>query len=183
MGKKNVLVRFRSALGGFHKADVTKYLVKLHEEQKAAVEELEKKAAALEQENEMLRQAVEGNRLEELEQQNLALTQQLEALEAKLETLTQAGDPELREKELEAYRRAEAMERRASQRFRQVSGQLEEISANLAQQLTGTVDSARTALNAIDSQLDLLQGASEQLSAAMQTGTEKLEAIGEQIEN
>lgn len=183
MGKKNVLVRFRSALGGFHKADVTKYLVKLHEEQKAAVEELEKKAAALEQENEMLRQAVEGNRLEELEQQNLALTQQLEEMEAKLETLTQAGDPALREKELEAYRRAEAMERRASQRFRQVSSQLEEISANLAQQLTGTVDSARTALNAIDSQLDLLQGASEQLSAAMQTGTEKLETIGSTIEN
>ena len=32
-------------------------------------------------ENEVLRQAVEGNRLQELEQQNRALTQQLEALE------------------------------------------------------------------------------------------------------
>lgn len=183
MGKKDVLVRFRSALGGFHKGDVTKYLVKLHGEQRAALEELEKKAAALEQENDMLRQAVEGSRLEELERQNQALKQQLEALEAKLEALSQEGDPELREKELEAYRRAEAMERRASQRFRQVKSQMEEISMSLAQQLTGTVDSARTALNAIDTQLDLLQNASEDLTAAMQTGTEKLEAIGEAIEN
>ena len=90
MGKKNVLVRFRSTLGGFHKGDVTQYIQKLHGEQKAALEEMEAKLVILEQENEKLRQAVEGNRLEALEQQNRALTEQLEALEAKLETLQNA---------------------------------------------------------------------------------------------
>ena len=44
MGKKNVIVRFRSAMGGFHKGDVSQYVVKLHEEHAAALAELEKKA-------------------------------------------------------------------------------------------------------------------------------------------
>ena len=81
MGKKNVLVRFRSAMGGFHKGDVTKYVVKLHEEYKAALAELEEKCAALTRENETLRQAVELERLTELENQNRELTRKLEALD------------------------------------------------------------------------------------------------------
>ena len=37
MGKKNVIVRFRSAMGGFHKGDVSQYVVKLQEEHAAAI--------------------------------------------------------------------------------------------------------------------------------------------------
>ena len=177
MGKKNVLVRFRSAMGGFHKGDVTKYVVKLHEEYKAALAELEEKCAALTRENETLRQAVELERLTELENQNRELIRKLEALEAKAEELSVSGNPELREKELEAYRRAEAMERRASQRYQQVKGQVEQISDAMVHDLSGTVDSAKNALEAIGSQLQLLQNATEQLQATMDTGVEKLETM------
>ena len=177
MGKKNVIVRFRSAMGGFHKGDVTKYVVKLHEEYKAALAELEEKCAALTQENETLRQAVELERLTELESQNRELTRQVQALEAKLEELSVTGDPEIRAKELEAYRRAEAMERRASQRYLQVKEQVEEISVAMVRDLSGAVDSAKNALEAIGSQLELLQNASKQLTAAMHAGVEKLETM------
>ena len=170
MGKKNVIVRFRSAMGGFHKGDVSQYVVKLHEEHAAALAELEKKCAALEQENENLRQAVELDRLMELEAQNQTLAQQVQELEAKVGALSVTGDPEIQAKELEAYRRAEAMERRASQRYQQVRGQVEEISDAMVRELSGTVDSAKTALDAIGSQLELLQNASRQLSTAMHTG-------------
>ena len=179
---KNVLVRFRTAVGGFHKGDVTEYLVKLNEEHRAALAELEKKAAALEQENESLRQAVDRNRLEELESQNRALVQQVQTLEAQVEKQTLTGDPELREKELEAYRRAEAMERRAAQRYRQVKGQVEEISGHMVRELSGTVDSARNALDAIGTQLSMLQNASEQLSTTIQGGVEKLENMASDCE-
>ena len=175
MGNKDVLVRFRPAMGGFHKGDVTKYVLKLHEEHAAALAELEKKCAALEQENETLRQAVELDRLTELENQNRELTRQVQVLEEKVDELSVTGDPEIRAKELEAYRRAEAMERRASQRYQQVQEQVEEISDAMVRDLSGAVDSAKTALDAIGSQLDLLQNASLQLSAAMHTGVEKLE--------
>ena len=178
MGKqKNVIVRFRTAMGGFRKRDVTEYLVKLHEEHKIALEAAERKAAALEQENLALRQAIDGNLLEELKTQNRELLEQVQALEAKTAELTASGDPELRSRELEAYRRAEAMERRASQRFRQVNQQVEEISGPIIRELAGTVDSARTALEAIGSQLSTLQAASEQLKGVMSEGSEKLEAL------
>ena len=181
MGKKNVIVRFRSAMGGFHKGDVTKYVCKLHEDHAAALAELEKKCAALERENEALRQAVDQDRLAELEAQNGALTRQVQDLEAKVEELSVTGDPELRAKELEAYRRAEAMERRATQRYQQVKGQVEQISDAMVRDLSGTVDSAKTALEAIGSQLELLQNASHQLSAAMRTGVEKLENMASEV--
>ena len=184
MGKKNVIVRFRSAMGGFHKGDVTKYVVKLHEEHAAALAELEKKCAALEQENQILRQAVDMDRLTELEARNRDLAEQVQALEAKAGELSVTGDPEIRAKELEAYRRAEAMERRASQRYQQVKGQVEQISDAMVRDLSDTVDSAKTALDAIGSQLELLQNASQQLGIAMVDGMAKLEGIAsDAIEN
>ncbi len=189
MGKKNVLVRFRSAMGGFHKGDVTQYLVKLNEEHKASLEEMEEKVADLEQENDMLRQTVGTRRIEELEAQKQGLEENVRNLEEKVRLLEEqvaelsvTGDAEIREKELEAYRRAEAMERKASRRYRQVSGQVEDISGAMARELSGTVDSARNALDAIGTQLSVLQDVSEQLQATMQGGVEKLEAMANDCE-
>ena len=184
MGKKNVIVRFRTAMSGFHKGDVTRYVVKIHEEHAVALAEMEKKCAVLEQENENLRQTVELDRLTELEAQNHALTQQVQELEAKVLKLSATGDPQIRAKELEAYRRAEAMERRAAQRYQLVKGQVGEISDAMVREMSDTVDSAKSALDAIGTQIDLLQNASQQLGVAMHTGMGKLECLAsDTIEN
>lgn len=193
------IVRFRTAWNGFNKQDVTEYLVKTNGAHREALTRLNDRVAELESENEALRQtAPDTQRVEELESYNMKLMERIRLLEDQLAEAEKAlaeadsqapGAPvaaavpaaasgdEIRVLELEAYRRAEAMERRASLRFQQVSQQVGQISGSIVKELTSTVDSARVALDAIDDQLNVLQGASRQLDTAMADGVEKLETM------
>ena len=191
---ETTVVRFRSALGGFHKGDVTNYISQTVSAHRDTVRKLNDQIEALEQENENLRgTAADGAYLAELEekaQQLIALQEEngllknrVRQLEYKLEEQEEAASAEpeenLQEKELEAYRRAEAMERRVCQRTQAMKVQLDEISGQASEQFQAAMESVKTVLAGIEDYLATLRNTSENLDAAMAEGLERLQIAAE----
>ena len=193
------VVRFRTALAGFHKTDVTNYISQSARANRDMMNELNQQILALQEENAALRaNAMDGDYVAELEQkaaalaameqENTRLKNRVHQLEYKLEEALAAPVEEpdqeedaptenLMELELAAYRRAEEMERRVSQRTRALATQLDGIAQNSTQQFGITVDSARGVLAAIEDQLQILQAASEELKLAMANSMEQMKAF------
>ena len=193
------VVRFRTALAGFHKTDVTNYISQSARANRDMMNELNQQILALQEENAALRaNAMDGDYVAELEQkaaalaameqENTLLKNRVHQLEYKLEEALAAPAEEpvqeeeaptenLMELELAAYRRAEEMERRVSQRTRALATQLDGIAQNSTQQFGITVDSARGVLAAIEDQLQILQTASEELKLAMANSMEQMKAF------
>lgn len=152
--------RFRSALNGFNRSDVAAYIEQISQAHTAALSEVKKNADNLAQDlsssqDALLRQsgrvaALEA-KLTQAEQEKSALEEKLaqaeqalhateEALEEALsmvpeqeEEQEQPPAPDYENMELEAYRRAEAMERTAAERAarlqQQLGALLEQISS------------------------------------------------------
>ena len=188
------VIRFRTALAGFHKGDVTDYISQTVNTHRDTVRKLNEQIDALERENEQLRRtAAEGDYVSELEekaQQLIALQEEngllknrVHQLEYKLEEKEEAvpAEPEenLQEKELEAYRRAEAMERRVCQRTQAMKEQLEEISGQASEQFQAAMDSVKSVLAGIEDYLATLRSTSETLDAAMTEGMERHQTAAE----
>ena len=140
--------KFRSSLNGFNRSDVAEYIEALcAEHQKAlqaAREETQVLSAQLEQETNR-KLALQS----ELDATQTALESTQSALEEALEALTNPEAPEeapveeepapdYEDLELEAYRRAEAMERAASQRAAKLRNQLDQ----LLEQVSGRYEQA-----------------------------------------
>ncbi|MBQ9838301.1 MAG: hypothetical protein IJO56_02220 [Oscillospiraceae bacterium] len=155
---------FRSAMGGFKREDVVRYIEYMNTKH---AEEI----AALNAEMEQLRQKVCTPEMlahtEELEAKCAELTAQLEqaladkaALEAKSGTDTDA-------QELDAYRRAQDMERQAKERSEQLFNQ----AAGALAQATTQVDDAATAFigvaDTVTAQLDELRRSIEHSKNAL----------------
>lgn len=128
--------KFRTAINGFHRSDVVNYLEALCREHEAALAEANQRAEKLEKQlaeanEELERQQGVSNILQmQLTDTETALHETEKALE---EALTMAAAPteepeekapDYEELELEAYRRAEAMERGASERAARVQQRL-----------------------------------------------------------
>lgn len=207
------VVRFRTALAGFHKTDVTNYISQSARANRDVINELNQQIHALQEENTALRaNAMDGayvaeleqkaTALAELEQENGLLRNRVRQLEYKLEEALavpaeepvqeeavqeesvqeeavqeEASVENLMELELAAYRRAEEMERRVSQRTRALASQLDGIAQNSTLQFGITVDSARGILAAIEDQLQILQSASDELKQAMANSMEQMKAF------
>lgn len=228
------VIHFRTAMAGFHKADVTNYITQTASAHRDAVKKLKEQIELLEQENAELRQNAADsdyisdlmekaqlldelqeengllkNRVHQLEYKLDAAEQQLEAAqnqqetvdpqfeaeEARLETAETpledvAEQPEaveqhiekeenLQEKELAAYRRAEAMERRVCQRMLLMEEQLGAISGQAAEQFQAATESVKTVLAGIEDYLTDLRTTSENLDAAMAEGMERLQSAAD----
>ena len=151
--------RFRSALNGFHRADVTAYIEKLCAEHQKELKKAQDEAAGLSQQLEVAKAALlsEARRSEKLEAQLAETETALESTQAALEEALTLPSPEPEEPEalpaealpeeeddmdyptleLEAYRRAEAMERlsagRAARLRQQLNDLLEQVSSRYEQ--------------------------------------------------
>lgn len=192
------VVRFRTALAGFHKGDVTDYISQSARANRDMVNNLNQQILALQEENAQLRgNAADGAYVAELEekaaaladlqQENVLLKNRVRQLEFKLEEAESAvqeapAAPEehtedVKEQELAAYRRAEEMERRVSQRARMLADQLDGIAQQSSQKLDTAVDSAKGVLAAIASQLQILHNTSEDLNFAMTDSLAQMKMI------
>ena len=176
----NETFAFRSALGGFHRGDVSKYISETAAAHQAQTERLQEQIAALEQENEALRaqlEALQEPPAEEEESELIELPEEAPAEEAPPE------EPEesLRDRELAAYRRAEAAERLANLRARKVYEDLQTVCGESSQDFDGLNDTAHAAAENIGAQLDIIRAAVENARAAMQTSSEKLSAISQLV--
>ena len=135
--------RFRTSLGGFNRSDVSDYMTKMCAEHQAVLKQNQKETDALAKklaDTELaLADAVAQldkakNALNEKDAENKALRADLEAAELLLSSAPAQDSepaPDYASMELEAYRRAEAMERLAAER-----------SAKLRQQLSDLMDAA-----------------------------------------
>ena len=154
--------KFRSALSGFNRSDVANYIEALCAEHHRKLKDAEaEREALLEQLNDVRRV------LAEKEAAAKALEEELEEQRQLLEDATCAEPAEPQEDyhslELEAYRRAEAMERSTAER-----------AAKLQQQLTGLVEETAGRYEQVGQDIDSL---SKDLSSGLQRLQEALSEL------
>ena len=140
--------KFRSSLNGFNRSDVAEYIESLCAEHQKALKTAQDDAADLAQK--LTQQTAQNEALQtELDATRTALESTQSALEEAMEALTNPEVPEeasveeepapdYENLELEAYRRAEAMERAANQRASRLRVQLDE----LLEQVSGRYEEA-----------------------------------------
>ena len=155
---------FRTALGGFHRGDVSEYITSTAAAHQARIDELQEQIAKLEQENESLR-----SRLEQLP-------------ETPADEETSGPDvpsDDLETRELIAYRRAEAVERLANQRARKLYADMQEICDSSMQAFSGSSDTARSAADSIQDQLEIIRASVESVFASLRASSEKLQTAAQ----
>lgn len=158
--------KFRSSLGGFHRGDVANYIESLSMQHAAAMKEKSGQIDALRAE------------LQEAEAEKRALRDQLDDALAALEAATAPDEaeeetepeeaPDYPKLELEAYRRAEATERLATQRAQQLKRELVDFLENTTaryqqtgEDIAALAEDLKSGLKRLEenlSELDLLFG-------------------------
>lgn len=147
------LQTFRSALGGFNREDVVRYIEYLNNKHKSETNQLRSEMNSLRQELSQA-QAVPSPdeelvlQLQQANERCAALEAELEQLRAQLEQAQQAA-PDHATEELEAYRRAERAERLAAERTEQLYTQANGVLADA----TARVDETATQITAMANQL------------------------------
>lgn len=169
--------KFRSSLGGFHRGDVANYIESLSRQHAAAMKEKSGQIDALQAELLAARQ-----KLQEAEEEKRALQDQLDDALAALEAATAPAEDEAEDEteaeveeapdypklELEAYRRAEATERLATQRAQQLKRELVDFLENTTaryqqtgEDIAALAEDLKSGLKRLEenlSELDLLFG-------------------------
>lgn len=161
---------FRSAFNGFNREDVVHYIEFLNSKNNIAINQLKSENQSLLEELETLRsQPVRDPELEEkyallqeehqmLQQKCQALEEEVAQLKEQLEEASRKAASRVAAEELEAYRRAERVERAAQERtqqiYRQATGTLADATAQvdeaadqfkqLSQQLTAQMSQMQT---------------------------------------
>jgi len=153
---------FRSAVGGFNREDVVRYIEYINNKHASQVNQLNTELQTLQAElaplrEQSTREAELVAQLEEANARAAALEQELEAVRAELE---RAAERPRTDSELEAYRRAERAERIAAERvtllYQQANGALADATvkadetatqvSDLAEQLTIQLQQLQSAL-------------------------------------
>ena len=169
--------KIRSSLGGFHRGDVANYIESLSMQHAAAMKEKSGQIDALQAELLAARQ-----KLQEAEEEKRSLQDQLDDALAALEAATAPAEDEAEDEteaeveeapdypklELEAYRRAEATERLATQRAQQLKRELVDFLENTTaryqqtgEDIAALAEDLKSGLKRLEenlSELDLLFG-------------------------
>lgn len=169
----DIAYHFRNALGGFHKGDVTGYIEKTAAQHRAELLECEQTISTLREENRSLQQQLNV----------LMMTAPLTAAPTPTPTPEPAPapvpseDPDLMSMELQAYRRAEAVERKANNRARKLYRQMECLCDNTLDEFQTTDSAVKQAIEAIMAQTSSLEQAYQTLSATLSASQKKLASI------
>lgn len=170
------LYTFRTAVGGFHKGDVSAYITKVASAHRAEVSALQKQVETLEQENASLREQLQMLSLPGLLDQMTAAS----APQPEPEPEPEASSP-LKEQELLAYRRAEAAERLACQRAKKLYEDIQHICDGSAASMDDADTVTREALEIIMQQLQRIRTSVDGLSTVIQASSESLRAMGDLV--
>ena len=180
---------FRSALGGFHKGDVTGYIERTATLHRSELLQRDQIINTLQEENRSL-------------QQQLNLLMMATPVAAPVAAPVPAPAPapapepapapapapeaapistseELMAMELQAYRRAEAVERNANTRARKLYRQLEDVCEDTLGGFQLTDSAVKQAIEVMTAQVSALEQAYQSLSAALNSSREKLAATNE----
>lgn len=178
---------FRSALNGFNREDVVRYLEYLNTKHQNQVNQLTGELESLRSRLEELQACPRQD--PQLEEELEAVTRERDALRAQVEELqaqSQTEGPEETEssgltgiaaQELEAYRRAERIERTAREKaelvYHQASGVLNEATAKI----DGITDDITTKADEVMAQLTQLQMAVSSSKQALQEAASLMNTI------
>lgn len=185
-------VQFRSSLNGFNREDVVRYMEYIYNKHSAQVAQLTNELESLRSKQD----AMDSNRSADLEKQLTAVQQEnsdlkhrIAALEHSLQEANaalarpsvpaQAAAPT--ESELEAYRRAERVERVAKERARQVSQQTAQALGSVSSQLDGAAEQLMSVNAQLMQQLEQLQAAVVNGRQAVQDAAGMVERLNDEI--
>ena len=172
--------RFRTALGGFHKGDVTGYIVKAAAQHRNEILEYEALVTSLREENRSLQQQLN---LLMMATPVAAAPAEPVVEETPVQTPEVAPAPEVDmvSMELQAYRRAEAVERTANVRARQLYQKMEDLCDNAMGDFQTADSAVKQAIAVMMEQATNLEQAYQALSDALNASRGKLTAINEQF--
>ncbi len=194
---------FRSALGGFHKGDVTGYIERTLAQHRSELLDYEATVTSLREENRSLQQQLN---LLLMAMPDLASVSTETPAETPIETPASAPVPEpivtpepvvvsepaptpevaapvnnstLITAELQAYRRAEAVERNAAKRARNIYHQLENACEGTLDKFKDTDAAFKQAIELIQEQATALEQAYHALSLALDGSRENLASVND----
>jgi cell division septum initiation protein DivIVA len=172
---------FRTALSGFHKGDVTAYIEKTALQHRSELLEYEKKITELQEENRSLQQ-----------QLNLLMMATPVAAPAPAPAaepepapapapVVPAETTDWMHLELQAYRRAEAVERHANTRAKELYEKMEDLCGGTLDDFQAADAAVKQTIEVMMSQATSLEKAYQALSAALNTSREKISSINKQF--
>lgn len=185
--------QFRSSLGGFNREDVVRYLEFINNKHAAQVAQLTNELEYLKGKQDTL----DSNRVSELEKQlstaqaeNETLKHRIAALEHSLQEANAAlarpaapAQPAASsESELEAYRRAERVERMAKERARQVGRQTADALGRMTTRMDDVSDRLSQVTAQVTEQLAQLQQAVSDSRQAVADAAGMAQALNAEIE-
>ena len=176
---------FRSALGGFHKGDVTGYIERTATQHRSELLQRDQIINTLQEENRSL-------------QQQLNLLMMATPVAAPAPAPAPAPEPapapapapevapvsnseELMAMELQAYRRAEAVERHANTRAKELYEKMEDLCGGALDDFQAADAAVKQTIEVMMSQATSLEKAYQALSAALNTSREKISSINKQF--
>ena len=171
---------FRSALNGFNREDVVRYIEFLNAKHTALVNQLTSEKQSLADDLEILRgrtyrQTVNSADYDAVVQERDTLRAQLESLRAEAADTARKN---IADEELAAYRRAEQVEREARERSRQMYRQAAATLADANAKVSDSVALLDGLSGKITEQLTELQQAVADSRAALQDTADAIAAIG-----
>ena len=177
---------FRSAFNGFNREDVVRYITYINNKHNDQVNQLNSEKRALTEELTALRaqEPVEdlSETVADLEAERDALRDRCAQLEAQLAEALASKESAVNEAELEAYRRAERMERAAKERAEQIYQQAVAALADATTQVDGAALQFQLLSDRVNSQMAELQAAVEGSKAALVGATATMYAIRPEAE-
>lgn len=184
--------QFRSSLGGFNREDVVRYIEFINNKHSSQVAQLTNELEYLRGKQDTL----DSSRVSELEKQlsaaqaeNEVLKHRIAALERSLEEANAAiqsppapQPPAPSASELEAYRRAERVERMAKERAHQVGKQTADALGRISRQMEDATGVLSQAAQQMHQQLTQLQEAVDSGRQALTSAAAMAEALNTEIE-
>ena len=176
-------LNFRSALNGFNRQDVARYLEYLNTQHNAQLNQLQTDLDNLRRKAEPEGEDPREKRLRELENQCMELETQLAAMQAQRdevqrEAVVQVSGARLdTNQELEAYRRAERAERVAKERANLIYAQTGAVLNQASVRVEGAIRQVTGISQQVSTQLDTLQAAISSSRLALQDAADTISRL------
>lgn len=183
-------LNFRSALNGFNRQDVARYLEYLNTQHNAQLNQLQTDLDNLRRKAEPEGEDPREKRLRELENQCMELETQLAAMQAQRDEALRQRDEVQREavvqvsgarldtnQELEAYRRAERAERVARERANLIYAQTGAVLNQASVRVEGAIRQVTGISQQVSAQLDTLQAAISSSRLALQDAADTISRL------
>lgn len=178
-------LNFRSALNGFNRQDVARYLEYLNTQHNAQLNQLQTDLDNLRRKAEPEGDDPREKRLRELENKCMELETQLAAMQAQRdealrqrEAVVQVSGARLdTNQELEAYRRAERAERVAKERANLIYAQTGAVLNQASVRVEGAIRQVTGISQQVSTQLDTLQAAISSSRLALQDAADTISRL------